>query len=211
MYSRNVRFESRQGQPSDAFDFIGVATVQSVSSQISGRFLGRCVKLAIHLQLVPRSRKRGPIHPLPHTSSWQYLQLRIHESFHVQTRTMNQTRISRGQRSSHSSACWLEGGTAPANHCLYFTQRSSDGEVAAPSRRKYACRTGRRFKCRKLFELRLAPSVPTMVSALHAAELLMRSWKSLSWPSNTLPTAEPESPLPCWQERCGRRKVSQEH
>jgi hypothetical protein len=26
---------------------------------------------ADHLQLVPRSRKRGPIHPLPHTSSWR--------------------------------------------------------------------------------------------------------------------------------------------
>jgi hypothetical protein len=24
----------------------------------------------IHLQLVPRSRKCGPIHPLPHTPSW---------------------------------------------------------------------------------------------------------------------------------------------
>jgi hypothetical protein len=32
---------------------------------------GRCVKLTAHLQLVPRSRKRGSIHPLPHTPSWR--------------------------------------------------------------------------------------------------------------------------------------------
>jgi hypothetical protein len=28
-------------------------------------------ELTAHLQLVPRSRKRGSIHPLPHTSSWR--------------------------------------------------------------------------------------------------------------------------------------------
>jgi hypothetical protein len=32
---------------------------------------GRCVKLATHVQLVPRSRKRGSIHPLSHTPSWR--------------------------------------------------------------------------------------------------------------------------------------------
>jgi hypothetical protein len=32
---------------------------------------GRGVKLTPHLQLVPRSRKCGSIHPLPHTSSWR--------------------------------------------------------------------------------------------------------------------------------------------
>jgi hypothetical protein len=31
----------------------------------------RGVKLTTHLQLVPRSRKCGSIHPLPHTSSWR--------------------------------------------------------------------------------------------------------------------------------------------
>jgi hypothetical protein len=31
---------------------------------------GRGVKLTTHLQLMPRSRKRGFIHPLPHMSSW---------------------------------------------------------------------------------------------------------------------------------------------
>jgi hypothetical protein len=31
---------------------------------------GRDVKLTTYLQLVPRSRKPGSIHPLPHTSSW---------------------------------------------------------------------------------------------------------------------------------------------
>jgi hypothetical protein len=31
---------------------------------------GRGVNLTTHLQLVPRSRKRGSIHPLPYTSSW---------------------------------------------------------------------------------------------------------------------------------------------
>jgi hypothetical protein len=29
------------------------------------------VKLTTHLQLMPRSRKRGSIHPLPHTPSWR--------------------------------------------------------------------------------------------------------------------------------------------
>jgi hypothetical protein len=29
------------------------------------------MKLTTHLQLVLRSRKRGSIHPLPHTSSWR--------------------------------------------------------------------------------------------------------------------------------------------
>jgi hypothetical protein len=32
-------------------------------------YSGRGVKLTAHLQLVPRSRKCGSIHPLPHTSS----------------------------------------------------------------------------------------------------------------------------------------------
>jgi hypothetical protein len=31
---------------------------------------GRGVKLTTHLQLVPRSRKYGSIHSLPHTPSW---------------------------------------------------------------------------------------------------------------------------------------------
>jgi hypothetical protein len=31
---------------------------------------GRCLKLTTHLQLVPMLRKRGSVHPLPHTSSW---------------------------------------------------------------------------------------------------------------------------------------------
>jgi hypothetical protein len=31
---------------------------------------GRGVKQTTHLQLVPRSRKCGSIHPLPHTPSW---------------------------------------------------------------------------------------------------------------------------------------------
>jgi hypothetical protein len=30
----------------------------------------RGVKLPTHIQLLPKSRKRGSIHPLPHTSSW---------------------------------------------------------------------------------------------------------------------------------------------
>jgi hypothetical protein len=32
--------------------------------------VGRIVKLTTHRQLVPRSRKRGSIHPLFHTPSW---------------------------------------------------------------------------------------------------------------------------------------------
>jgi hypothetical protein len=34
------------------------------------RWSGRGVKLTTHLQLVPRSRKRGSIQPLPYTPSW---------------------------------------------------------------------------------------------------------------------------------------------
>jgi hypothetical protein len=40
---------------------------------LSNEYLGlfpRGVKQTTHLQLVPRSRKRGSIHPLPHTPSW---------------------------------------------------------------------------------------------------------------------------------------------
>jgi hypothetical protein len=33
--------------------------------------LSRCVKITTHLQLVPRSRKRGSIHSLTHTTSWR--------------------------------------------------------------------------------------------------------------------------------------------
>jgi hypothetical protein len=36
----------------------------------SGGKSGWSVKLTTHLQLVPRSRKYGSIHPLPHTPSW---------------------------------------------------------------------------------------------------------------------------------------------
>jgi hypothetical protein len=36
------------------------------------------VKLTTHLQLVPRSRKCGSIHPLPYTSSWRSAQLVKH-------------------------------------------------------------------------------------------------------------------------------------
>jgi hypothetical protein len=37
------------------------------------RWSGQGVKLATHLQLVPRSKKRGSLHPLPHTSLfWEY-------------------------------------------------------------------------------------------------------------------------------------------
>jgi hypothetical protein len=34
-------------------------------------YSGRGVNLTIHLQLMPRSRIRGSIHPLPHTFSWR--------------------------------------------------------------------------------------------------------------------------------------------
>jgi hypothetical protein len=36
-----------------------------------GGYSGRCVKLATHLQLAPRPRKCGSIHPLIHTPSWR--------------------------------------------------------------------------------------------------------------------------------------------
>jgi hypothetical protein len=41
---------------------------------------GRGVKLTTHLQLVPRSRKRGSIHPPPHASSWHSAQLVKHRN-----------------------------------------------------------------------------------------------------------------------------------
>jgi hypothetical protein len=39
---------------------------------------GRRVKLTTHLELVPRSRKHGSIHPLPHTPSWRNAELVRH-------------------------------------------------------------------------------------------------------------------------------------
>jgi hypothetical protein len=36
------------------------------------------MKLIIHLQLMPRSRKLGYIYPLPHTSSWRSASLVKH-------------------------------------------------------------------------------------------------------------------------------------
>jgi hypothetical protein len=36
------------------------------------------VKLATHFQLVPRSKKHGSIHPLPHTPSWHSAELVKH-------------------------------------------------------------------------------------------------------------------------------------
>jgi hypothetical protein len=41
----------------------------------------RCMKLTTHLQLVPRSRIRGSIHPLPHTSSCRSAELVKHKNF----------------------------------------------------------------------------------------------------------------------------------
>jgi hypothetical protein len=37
---------------------------------LGGGLSGRSVQLTTHLQLVPRSRKCGSIHPLPHMPSW---------------------------------------------------------------------------------------------------------------------------------------------
>jgi hypothetical protein len=41
-------------------------------------YSGRGVKVTTHLHLVPRSRKRGSIHPLPHTPSWRSVYLVKH-------------------------------------------------------------------------------------------------------------------------------------
>jgi hypothetical protein len=38
-------------------------------------YSGKYRKLTTHIQLVPRSRKYGSIHPLPHTSSWRSAEL----------------------------------------------------------------------------------------------------------------------------------------
>jgi hypothetical protein len=43
--------------------------VQWVLGHLSGKQRGRCLKRTTRLQLIPRSSKRGSIHPLPHTSS----------------------------------------------------------------------------------------------------------------------------------------------
>jgi hypothetical protein len=45
--------------------------IQWVPRALSRGYSGRGVKLTTHLQLVPRSRKCGSIHPLPHTPSWR--------------------------------------------------------------------------------------------------------------------------------------------
>jgi hypothetical protein len=45
--------------------------IQRVPEAVSPGVKRRCMKLITHLQLVPRSRQRGYIHPLPHTPSWR--------------------------------------------------------------------------------------------------------------------------------------------
>jgi hypothetical protein len=45
--------------------------IQWVPGALSQGWSGRGVKLTTHLQLVPRSRKCGSMHPLPHTPSWR--------------------------------------------------------------------------------------------------------------------------------------------
>jgi hypothetical protein len=45
-------------------------TIDTGSSFLGGKAAGG-VKLTTHLQLLPRSRKCGSIHPLPHTPSWR--------------------------------------------------------------------------------------------------------------------------------------------
>jgi hypothetical protein len=45
------------------------------------------VKLTTHLQMVLRSRKRGSIHPLPHTPSWRSAQLVKHRENFTYTST----------------------------------------------------------------------------------------------------------------------------
>jgi hypothetical protein len=45
--------------------------IKWVPGALSRGLRGRGVKLTTHLQLVPRSRKYGSIHPLPYTSSWR--------------------------------------------------------------------------------------------------------------------------------------------
>jgi hypothetical protein len=44
-----------------------------------------------HLQLVPRSRKCGPIHPLPHTPSWRSAELVKHKDNFTFTRRIPET------------------------------------------------------------------------------------------------------------------------
>jgi hypothetical protein len=58
---------------------------------------GRGVKLTTHLQPVPRSRIRGSIHPLPHTSSWRSASLVKHRdnfTFTTPWRLMGEWRYS---------------------------------------------------------------------------------------------------------------------
>jgi hypothetical protein len=46
-----------------------------LSKEYQGIFPCGFMKMTTHLQLVPRSRIRGSIYPLPHTSSWTTLPL----------------------------------------------------------------------------------------------------------------------------------------
>jgi hypothetical protein len=52
-----------------------LGSIQPPTQWVPGLFprgqSGRGVKLTTHLQLVPKSRKCGPIHPLPHMPSWR--------------------------------------------------------------------------------------------------------------------------------------------
>jgi hypothetical protein len=52
--------------------------IQWVPDALSPGESGQGVKLTTHLQLVPRSRKCGSIHPLPHTPSWRNASLVKH-------------------------------------------------------------------------------------------------------------------------------------
>jgi hypothetical protein len=57
--------------------------VQTGSGVAVGKATGE-VKLTTYLQLVPRTRIRGSIHPLPRTSSWHSVYLVKHrDSFHL--------------------------------------------------------------------------------------------------------------------------------
>jgi hypothetical protein len=87
---------------------------------------GRGVKLTTHLQLVPRLRNYGSLHPLPHTSSWLSSQLSTGTNF-----VFTSTRASRVRRPAlvHDylfSICEVSNAVVPLLRHTFLRCRLND-------------------------------------------------------------------------------------